>query len=325
MNRAILCALLVVPPPALVGFAQNQPHYTSNKRSDAECGSYTPSPTQISFACKEVSRGSGPPEVVFSMKNTSGCKVAERAVGKVTGSNGHIYQTNPAGASGQLWNRTNGYLDNDIRTPFKRVLPPNKAEEPVSCEIVDIEVCSTTPPPGFQAGAAFRPFLDGRCARFNSVGPIYLGRHQAACGDPQKGASLDWAAAWADEGRLCPAKPYACQPEERSVQLIDGGILAHKYQAAAVTSKGTDDTTIPFAAIGSVALMPKIDGRATVAGADLYPLNIGPTATGTFPEHQSGGYNDGDYQSHGFLFYFASEDAARQAYDFFEYHRCLGK
>jgi hypothetical protein len=81
-----------------------------------------------------------------------------------------------------------------------------------------------------------------------------------------------------------------------------------------VTAKGVDDTTIPFAAIGEVRMETN----------QRYPaLLILPTPSGTFPEHQGGGYNDGDYQSHQMHFYFRSEAAAQQAHDFFEYHRCL--
>lgn len=323
MNRALVHVVLLAVASGYTLMAQSYPQYTANKRPDAECGAYTPSPAQVTFNCKEVSHGSGPLDVVFSMKNTSGCHVAARGVGKVKGDQGHVYQTNPAGASGQLWTHTNGYLDNDTRTPFKGVLPPNKAEHPVSCEISDIEVCSTTAPPNFPASAYFRPFIDGKCAKFNNLGPISLNGEQSSCGDSQKGSSLDWTSSWVDAGRLCPPKPYACNPEERGVRLTDGGVIAHKYQAAGITSKGTDDTTILFASIGGVYLMPKLTG--TVTGVDLWPLSIGTTPSGTFPEHESGGYNDGDYQSHSFLFSFTSEDAARQAHDFFEYHRCLGR
>jgi hypothetical protein len=132
-----------------------------------------------------------------------------------------------------------------------------------------------------------------------------------ACGDSQNGSAMEWTNSWVSAGRRCPF-PSSCYPEERAVRMLDSGILMHSFQPGAITSHGVNETTIKFAAIGGVGLQ-KV--------GDLWIVTIRPTSSGTFPEL----LDSGIYQSHQFGLALDSETAAKQAYSFFEYHRCLGK
>lgn len=60
-------------------------HYSGNKSPDAQCGMWTPTPERVSFSIKSVPNtdGQGDGDVRFSMRNTSGCQVTVRALGKV--------------------------------------------------------------------------------------------------------------------------------------------------------------------------------------------------------------------------------------------------
>lgn len=162
---------------SLCGWAQNNRpvQYSGNKLPDAQCGAQAPSPLDLKFSCRLVPHGSGPADVMFSMKNSSGCRVAVKGVGKVTGTQGHVYATNPPGASQSLGSHTDGFSFEDTRTPFGQVVAPNTQEDPASCEIDGIEACSATAPPNFPANTYFRPFLDGKCTRFQNVGPLAIG------------------------------------------------------------------------------------------------------------------------------------------------------
>jgi hypothetical protein len=244
------------------------------------------------------------------MKNSSGCRVAVRGIGKVTGTRGHVYATNPPGGSQSLGSRTDGFSFHDTRSPFGQALAPNTQEYPASCEIDNIEACSATAPPNFPAATSFRPFLDGKCTKLSNVGPVALSQvAKKACGSSQNGTMLDWADSWVHQGHA------QLRPEERWVKVLDSGILAHKDDSG----KRVDETTILFSSISQVRVVP-YDGNPA-----LWKLQILPTQDGTFPEHESEGYNNGDYQSHQFQFVFDSRDAAQQAHDYFEYHLCVGK
>jgi hypothetical protein len=269
-----------------------------------QCGSKSPSALHITFGCTLIPHGQGPADVVFSMKNNSGCPVAVKGIGKITGTAGHIYTTNPPGASQSLGGHSDGYSFADTRTPFGPVLTPNNQEFPASCEIDNLVVCSATAPPGFPPDTYFQPFVAGKCAKLPNVGPVAFDhRSNASCGSPQ---SLDWTSG------INPSPGQTI-----SVRDLGSGVLIHKYVAANVTNKGNDDTTISYAAIGTVSVSRGF-------GTD-WLLVLGVKDGATFPEHQDSGYNDGDYDSHGMQLYFISESALQEARAFFEYHRCLGK
>jgi hypothetical protein len=284
---------------------QDSAKYTGSAR----CSSEAPSPLQLAFNCNLVSHGSGPADVVFSMRNGSGCRVAMKGIGQVTGTLGHVYVTNPPGASQSLGSRSNGFSFDDERTPFGAVLAPNGQEYPASCEIDHIVVCSATAPENFPTATYFRPFVDGKCITLAHFGPVTF--NQNSCGTPQ--TSLDWV-----------NSIHRTSDETLTVSDVGSGILVHRFIAAHVTNMGNDDTTIPYAALGSVSVSVS-PGAARLSQNDLWLLAMRPNSTATFQEHQDAGYNNGDYDVHGMELYFDSAAGAQAARDFLEYHRCLGR
>jgi len=153
------------------------------------------------------------------------------------------------GASGQLWGRTNGFSDDDTRTPFGGVLAPNTQEYPATCAINDIEVCSATAPPGFPSSTYFRPFLDGKCARFQNVGPMTLSAPQPSCGDGGNANSFSWAS----NVESAMAK-YGPAQEQISLQLLDSGVFVHRHFPRNPPNSQVAETTITFEAIGGAGI-----------------------------------------------------------------------
>lgn len=287
-------------------------HYSRNKRPDAVCGSWTPTPAEVTFNIRAVKSVTGaiPEDVVFSMRNRSGCRVVVRATGKVIGTKGDVYTTAGDGQPDSLWSSTNGFADDDTHTPFQSVVAPDTQEYPKTGEILDIEVCSATPPSSYPKGSYFDPFRAGRCARFSNFGPVtFKLPSNSPCSLVN---STDWmnVNATRGDGR-----------HQIVVGTGSGAVKTDRFPPDPSQSVSEKKYTIPFGKIEGVMITPPDgagDWEVTVCSSSACGLG----GTNVFTEVDT--TPDGHLWSSGadatVDMYFHSEGEARQAYNYFLCH-----
>ncbi|PWT90633.1 MAG: hypothetical protein C5B55_09425 [Blastocatellia bacterium] len=134
------------------------------------------------------------------------------------------------------------------------------------------------------------------------------GLQPSTCGDKRNAAALEWINTWEVYNR----------GNAGAIKVVDSAVVVHLDYG----DSGVEDTTIPFVTIGEVT----VDHVS-----DRWTVQLSSKASSNFTLRRQGyrkpmfDQMNGDFPLRAINLDFPSEAAAKQAHDFFEYHKCSGK